>query len=98
MGLPLRIHWGDRLEPGRVPHEPLGRGADQDLATRCCLFEPLRRVDGIARYERGRLVSRHDLACVDPDPDQQLRQSAPVQRGVEALEGSLHVDRCAYGA
>jgi hypothetical protein len=49
--------------------EPFGHGTDQDFAAVRRLLEPLRRIDGVARDEGRRVVSRHDLAGVDPDPD-----------------------------
>ena len=42
--------------------------------------------------ERRDVVARHHLAGVDPDPDPQLRHLARLERGVHALDRTLHVE------
>jgi hypothetical protein len=76
--------------------EALGHDADQDLASPGCLLEPLRRVDGVARGERRRMVSRHDLAGVDPDSDSKGRNASSSEGGVQPVDGFLHVERSSH--
>ena len=91
--LALRLHGSERLEPRGVANEPLRDRADQDLAAAGCLLQPLRGVDRVAGGERRRLVARHHLTGVDPDPNPQLGHLARFERGIQPLHGPLHVER-----
>ena len=91
--LALRLHGVERHEPRGMAHQPLRDRADQDLAARGSLLEAFRGVDRVPGGERRRVVARHHLAGVDPDPDPQRRHLARLERGVHALDRTLHVER-----
>ena len=51
LGLALQLERLDHLDLDGVPHEPVGRLADQDLVGRRGLLEARRDVDRVARHE-----------------------------------------------
>ena len=90
--LALRRDRRDRLDRDGVPHEPVGRLAEQHLARRGRLLEPGGDVDRVAEHDRVARgehlapgsVAGDDLAGVDADPHRdpsvERRASAPGSR------------------
>jgi hypothetical protein len=91
--LPFRLDRIRRLEQHRVLDEQARRLADQDLVRPRGLFEPLRRVDGVAGHERLRARTCDDLAARDADADAERRPAFCGELVVQVLELLAHLDR-----
>ena len=69
---PLQLERTDVLRLDAVVRQPVGAGADQDLARPCRLLEPRGDVDRLAGRERGLALVGDDLARLDADPRLEL--------------------------
>ena len=90
----------DRLDVDRVPDQPVGRLAQEDLVGGGGLLEASAHVHRIAGDQAlaGRGVAGHHLAGIDADPHAQPLPVHPLEIAVQRGEGLPHADRGADGA
>ena len=75
----------ERLDAHRVPNEAVRRGAQQDLARRRGVLEPLRDPEGRARCDHSECgrVADEDLPRIDADPDAEVEAAFALKLGAE---------------
>ena len=100
LGLPLQVERFDRLGVDEVLHQPVGRGADQDLHRGRGRLQSCRRVDDVARDEvlAGRHIAGDHLAGVHARPVRELHPPRRLQPLVHPGQGRPHLPRRANRA
>src|SRR5581483_9615826 len=98
--LSLGIDGIDRFDLHRVPHEPVGRLAEQDFVRRRRLLQTRCGVHDVSGHEplaRCR-VARHDLARVDAGPVPDRDAPALLELGVQLRQCVAHLGCGPHGA